>query len=137
MTTETPEAKPEHIPADASASRAEKVPTINDAAQACKVDERRKAFRTAARYKGRIEISGYAFPVMTWDVSMGGARCSVQGVFPPNTSCTLFLADDKGAEMPLPCKTVRSSGFDTRVSFQPLKQKQKDFLIALTNKFTA
>ncbi len=137
MTTETPADKPDTISADVPASRTEKMPTVNDAAHACKVDERRKAFRTAARYKGRIEISGYAFPVMTWDVSMGGARCSVQGVFPPNTSCTLYLSDDKGNEMPLPCKTVRSTGFDTRVCFQALKPKQKDFLIALTNKFTS
>lgn len=106
------------------------------AADTYKVDERRRTIRTAARYKGRIEMSGYSFPVMTWDVSMGGARCSVQGVFPPNTQCTLFLEGGSGKEVGIPCKIVRSSGFDTRLSFSGLKGEQKDFLTALTNRFT-
>ena len=109
-----------------------------DSAQAAavySVDERRRTLRTAARFKGRIEMSGYSFPVMTWDLSMGGARCSVQGVFPPNTSCTLFLEDDKGNEVPIPSKIVRSSGFDTRLRFLDMKPKQKEFLTQLTNRF--
>ena len=132
MTTDdTSGSKPE-LPSFGSA--APQAPTVND--EAYKVDERRRTLRAAARYKGRIEISSYSFPVMTWDVSMGGARCSVQGVFPPNTSCTLYLTDDMGKEMPLPCKIVRSNGVDTRISFLPMKQGQKDFLTALTNRFT-
>lgn len=106
------------------------------AAEAFKVDERRRSVRTAARHKGRIEVSGYSFPVLTWDVSMGGARCSVQGVFPKDTQCTLYLDDGSGNEVGLPCKTVRSTGFDTRVSFVNLKSSHKDFLTALTSKFT-
>ena len=105
------------------------------AAEVYSLDERRRTLRTAARFKGRIEMSGYSFPVMTWDVSMGGARCSVQGVFPPDTGCTLFLTDDKGNEMPIPSKVVRSSGFDTRLRFLDMKPKQKDFLTRLTNRF--
>ena len=135
MTTDDAlETKPEFPPSDSAAPQSGQAPILNDAAY--KVDERRRTLRAAARYKGRIEISGYAFPVMTWDVSMGGARCSVQGVFPPNTSCTLYLTDDTGKEMPLPCKIVRSNGVDTRISFLPMKQGQKDFLTALTNRFT-
>ena len=106
------------------------------AADTYKVDERRRSLRTAARYKGRIEIQGYAFPVVTWDLSMGGARCSVQGVFPSNTLCTLYLEDDEGGKaIGLPCRAVRSSGFDTRLRFTDLNTKHKDFLTALTSKF--
>lgn len=94
--------------------------------------ERRRAARVAGRYKGRIEISGYGFSVMTWDVSLTGARCAVRGKFPEGTVCTLFVQNAKGEEMGLPARVVRGTGNDVRLSFSAVSPEASAFLRALT-----
>uniref|UniRef100_B8DP24 Type IV pilus assembly PilZ n=1 Tax=Nitratidesulfovibrio vulgaris (strain DSM 19637 / Miyazaki F) TaxID=883 RepID=B8DP24_NITV9 len=107
-----------------------------DAASAAPVaktgGERRRAARVAGRYKGRIEISGYGFSVMTWDVSLTGARCAVRGKFPEGTVCTLFVQNAKGEEMGLPARVVRGTGNDVRLSFSAVSPEASVFLRALT-----
>ncbi len=94
--------------------------------------ERRRAARVAGRYKGRIEISGYGFSVMTWDVSLTGARCAVRGKFPEGTVCTLFVQNTRGDEMGLPARVVRGTGNDVRLSFASVSPEADAFLRALT-----
>jgi hypothetical protein len=94
--------------------------------------ERRRAARVAGRYKGRIEISGYGFSVMTWDVSLTGARCAVRGKFPEGTVCTLFVQNPRGEEMGLPARVVRGTGNDVRLSFSSVSPDAAVFLRTLT-----
>lgn len=103
-----------------------------DASAAATGGERRRAARMAGRYRGRIEISGYGFSVMTWDVSLTGARCAVRGKFPEGAACTLFVQNSNGEEVRLPARVVRGTGSDVRLNFSSVSPEAAAFLRAIT-----